>query len=75
MLKKHIQRQHDKSIKYQCELCPYYTYDRGSITVHKRRIHQKSKCFVCNECNKAYDKKDAYAKHLLQTHNIVYQYN
>ena len=75
MLKRHIQRQHNKSTKYQCDLCPYFTYVEGTISVHKRRIHEKTKCFVCHDCNKTFDKKDDYAKHLLLTHNIVYQYN
>ena len=75
MLKRHVQRQHTKTTKFDCDQCSYFTYDVGSINVHKRRIHNKTMSFQCTECNKRYEKKREYAQHLLQSHNIVYQYN
>jgi len=75
MLKRHVQRQHTKTTKFDCDQCSYFTYDVGSINVHKRRIHNKTMSFQCTECDKRYEKKREYAQHLLQSHNIVYQYN
>ena len=75
ILKRHIQRQHDKTTKYECDQCSFFTYDCGSIKVHKRRIHNKTLSFECSECEKKFEKRKKYAEHLLQSHNIVYQYN
>ena len=76
MLKKHIQRQHTKTTKYECDQCTYTTYDYHAIGVHKKR-HDKTKVIQCSECDKAFvkEKRREYAQHLLQSHNIVYQWN
>ena len=76
MLKKHIQRQHTKTTKYECDQCSYTTYDYHAIGVHKKR-HDKTKVIQCRECDKAFvkEKRREYAQHLLQSHNIVYQWN
>ena len=75
MLKRHIQRQHNKTTKYECDQCPWFTYDIGAIKVHKRKKHDEIVSLQCAECDKKFLKKRLYALHLLESHNIVYQYN
>ena len=75
MLKRHIERHHNTTTKYECDQCEFSTYDVGSIKVHKRKKHENvMPLFQCAECDKQYKKKYDYAQHLLQDHNIVYQY-
>ena len=75
MLKRHIQRQHDKSTKYECDQCSWSTYDWGAVKVHKRKKHTDLVSFQCAECDSNFGKKRDYSLHLLQSHNIVYQWN
>lgn len=75
LMKRHVVRKHTKTTKYECDQCSYYTFDVGAISVHKRRVHQKTQIFKCDQCDKGFEKRVPYAQHLLQSHNIVYQYN
>ena len=74
MLKRHKERHHNNTIKYQCDICEYYTYDKGAIKVHKNRKHDKVSFLQCSECDKSYPKRNQLAKHMMSMHNIVYQW-
>ena len=74
MVKRHKERHHNKTIKYSCDQCDYYTYDKGAIKVHKNRIHVRRCDFSCSECDKSFPKRNALAKHLMAMHSIVYQW-
>ena len=49
-------------------------YAPGYLRAHQQRTHNKKKQFVCDKCDKAFEKKTQWAQHLFETHNIVYQY-
>ena len=74
MLKRHKQRNHDKTTKYDCDQCNFFTYDKGRLRVHKRGVHEKIKPHKCSECTSTYQTKYRLAVHMLREHNIVYKY-
>ena len=74
MLKKHKLRQHDKSIKYNCDVsgCNSFFYALTELKSHKTKVHEKIKSHKCPECTSSYPNKSRLSLHMLREHGIVY---
>ena len=48
----------------------------SNVGEHKKRQHGgEIKTIQCSECDKKFHQRKRYAIHLLQVHNIAYQWN
>ena len=53
-----------KNKKFQCDDCGLRFYKTAKLKVHHDAVHKGLRPFVCQECGKAFGRKDSLVKHL-----------
>ncbi|GFR29200.1 hypothetical protein TNCT_7791 [Trichonephila clavata] len=71
ILNKHMQT-HSKKYTCACEVCYKRFQSNRDLEVHHRR-HSGERPFVCTICSKGFSHKGNYKKHLMSSHNLLYQ--
>jgi hypothetical protein len=66
-LTQHVNAVHKKITRFGCELCDYTSYTRHQLVLHLS-VHEKTKEFKCDHCDKEFSQKGSLMEHIKRLH-------
>ena len=60
-LTSHIESVHEEKKSFNCTICDYKCFHKGSLTKHVRAIHEEKKAFHCSICDKKFQQNATFS--------------
>ena len=65
----------EKVKPFQCEKCPYKSYEKGNLTKHVRSVHEKIRDFHREKCPYRTSRKDILKQHVRSVHEDIWDFH
>ena len=60
-----------QGVKYEWELCEFYSNEKQSLKLHKQKVHGKCIEYLCDLCDYQTNKKGVFFLHKRSLHDVL----